>query len=135
MNFEIGSIYSFRTIAPEVLGEYFEDMKLKAIATFDIVMALNYNAVLKHKQVYNSDNYDPTYKSADTYQYLIFETKNGDTVILGEPWIISSSINSEYGIDVSLSFNNISLDDIELIGSQLTSLGYPDIKIKMDSVN
>ena len=124
MDYKIGNTYSFTTIAPDVLGNEFNDLKLKAIANFDIVMALGFNAMQRHQQVYNKNQYSVGYESPNSYEYLIFETNNGDTVILGKPWIVENTIENIYGIDIKLNFINISINDLDIITSQLKALGY-----------
>lgn len=129
MEYKIGNVYSFTTIAPDILGKDYTDMTLVAVSNFDIVTKLGFDASTKHKQVYSMNEYADTYKTPDSYEYLIFETKNGDQVIMGMPWIIESTIDELYGIDVYITFNDISLDDLNVILSQINNLGYGGIEI------
>lgn len=131
LNWTIGDTYTFTTINPSILGDKFKDMTLVSIANFNIVNLLGFDAATKHKQVYDIDEYTSNYQTPDSYDYLIFETKNGDRVIFGKPWIIESSTDSLYGIDYTMEFIDVSIDDVDVITSQLNLMGYRDISVTL----
>ena len=131
MELIVGNTYNFDTIAPDVLGDNYTDMKLLAIINFDVAMMLGYNVLSKHKQVFNISEYDVNYTIPSSYNYLLFETKNNDKVIMGETWIKESSLSGMYGINATFDFSNISINDLEIITSQLNPLGYSDISVTL----
>ena len=128
-NWEIGHTYNFSTIAPNILGDSYQEMTLVAVANYDLVTTMGYDVAIKHKQIYGINNHSTVYKDASTYDYLIFKNKNNVTVILGKPWIDEITGENQYGIDATITIKDIAYSDINSIVTELSLLGYSDIKI------
>jgi len=127
--FEIGKHYNFMTIAPVTLGQSYTNVK--AIAN------VNFNVAIKFRDVV-SVNYAVVQESSkqllDPKQaiYTMFETQDGETVVLSNEWIDPNSVVAIDSVNLVININNITTDDISKINNILTAMGY---KPKITAIN
>jgi hypothetical protein len=109
------------TIAPVTLGQSYTNVK--AIAN------VNFNVAIKFRDVV-SVNYAVVQESSkqllDPKQaiYTMFETQDGETVVLSNEWIDPNSVVAIDSVNLVININNITTDDISKINNILTAMGY-----------
>lgn len=91
LNAYINQKLSFDTVAPGILGTNRKGIRL--VAVLDLSTAMLFADVqVKHAQVRNVDNTLPA--NAGNYMYGKFVAADGTIEIIGEPWIVASSIKA-----------------------------------------
>lgn len=131
-DFEIGSIYSFTTHAPSLLGN-FSNVSVDGIGDHVVARGLIDPAAL-HTQVYSSlpDDVEDDYRS---YYYILVTRTNGNRTAVGLPWIESSSIERVDKRKIVATVENVGTDDVERIRKILRANNYDvaDVEIEQTS--
>jgi hypothetical protein len=125
LNLQINKMYNFSLYAPAVLGASYRNAKLIGILDYTSALKIK-NVEQLHRQVYP---YLPAgvVNNPKTYTYYHFKyEKSGNyyDLVIANPWFIESSVVEVTSINLSILVNNVSLNDIEIIRSQLRLLGY-----------
>lgn len=116
----INKHYNFSVFANAILGTSFRNTKL--ISILDYKTALKFgNIELLQKKIY-------PYLPPDTlidhtkYTYYLFEVSD-KTIVLADQWIVSDSIEETVGLNFTLSLNNVTTSQVNLVSNQLRLLG------------
>ena len=126
-NFQIGSSYSFTTLAPGVLGASYTNAKVLGIVDYNVAVSIT-NVNYLQKVVYpllpagSPSNYED-------YNYIIFSTSNNSKLVLATTWINENSIQLITGTNITVNIANGSLSIIPLLQQQLTAMGLTDFNI------
>lgn len=125
--FKINKRYNFNTVAPTVLGDRYELMKLKSILSLDEAIK-KYDVYTQHEKV--KKYLDAEYNIKDL---TFFHFINGSTEkIIPDVYIISNSIVEVDKVNILIEVDNVVTEDISAIAEILTSHGYikPRISLK-----
>jgi hypothetical protein len=131
MNFNINKSYSFKTLAPSVLGASFKNFKCLGI--FDYNTAAQYiNPNERHAQIYPllpaGTSNDPT-----TYTYLLFQSPSGVKTVLALEWIDSASVSLLTYSSLAITVPNAGSADVKKIRDMLVIMGYSGISIAVQT--
>ena len=61
------------------------------------------------------------------YQYVEVELSDGQTTIIGIPWIVASTVTIHGNTQALFVVSNITPADVEIIRQQIIAAGYTDI--------
>ena len=117
-------VYNFTTLAPEVLGEVYKNMKVKK-GSIGLEDAVRYGNVIDLNTKLKI--FIPNLPKPSDDEYVLFETVTGEEVILSYSWIDLSSIQQTSVVNLTISITNIDLSDKQMIENTLRSLGYNNI--------
>jgi len=124
---EIFSTVSFEVYPQQILGDGFNNVKILAIIDADT--AKNWiDPAARHAEVY------PTLPAGsidrfDQYLYLKIGLNNGDTTVLGLPWIKKSSYVVQTNKTMRIILDGINLSDEPRVRAALNSNGFNTFKI------
>ena len=127
----IGSIYTFDTLAPSILGVMIKNAKLISI--------MDYDSAIKEDEIgIKYRNILPllptgTPISPETSLYYKFKSEIGEHIILSERWIDPTSIIEVTAIRLKVTVENAKPDDIDRIRRILSSAGYTAFNIEQIS--
>lgn len=125
--FIVGNTYSFTTLAPSVLGASITNAEVIGIVNYSIAVSMS-NIEYLQKVVYpllptgSPSNYED-------YNYIIFKTSNGSTLVLADAWINQASINLISGTEIIINIYNTSLSAVSQIQKELAAMGFTDFTI------
>lgn len=126
-DFKVGSLYNFDTRAPAHLGQTFENALLTGIVSYSIAVSMDN---IDYKQASVAPYLDPTVSKDPTkYQYLIFQTQAGSTIVLATVWIAESTIVEAQTQSITVVIDNATLDDGLKIKGILGLAGYKRVTI------
>jgi hypothetical protein len=127
--FEIGKTYNFVTIDPVTLNGSYTNVKAIANLNFDIAVKFSDVVTIRNKimQTTGKSLLDPRLAT-----YTMFETQDGEKVVLANDWIDLNSVIEVDAIDMKVYIKNVTTDDLVKIKNILTALGY---KIDIETVN
>ncbi len=126
-NWQIGSTYSFNSLAPAVLGAAFTNVQLLSIMNYQT--ATQFSNVAQQAQVIYPLLPQGTPSDPTSYVYLLFKTSTNTNIVLAYTWIDPNSIVVAGGITITVTVNNASNADVTTIRDQLTLLGYTSFNI------
>jgi len=118
---DIGKIYSFNTIAPTVLGDYYENMKLVRSGLGDQFLDVA-DLQTKNIQVSNLTGTPPD--DVTNMLFHMFINNNNEQIVIANDWIDVNTIRTGSRINLSLVISNITLEDRTVILQTLDRLGY-----------
>lgn len=120
MDLKIGSVYSFNTRAPSVLGSRVEQVKLKAVLSAEV--ARQFDAIdQKYAQVLPQlPSGTPT--SPNDTQFYLFEAANGSSVAFSEVWIQESTIEEIELVTITVTVPRATLSDVSRVRVAMSSL-------------
>jgi hypothetical protein len=127
MDLKIGSVYSFDTVAPALLGTRRERVRLASVMNYDY--ARRHDALdLKHRQLYPllPEN---TPDAPETFVYYLFETESKESFIMAQPWIVESTIQEINSINILVRIYDGTMEDIPSIRDALNAVGLTDFTI------
>ncbi len=117
----IGKLYSFNTIAPIVLGDRYENMKLVRSGLgdqFENVVDIQ----TKNIQVANVNGVP-----ADDISVMLchmFINENNEQIVLANDWININTLTEGSKINYNIIISDISLEDKAVILQTLDAMGY-----------
>lgn len=116
----VNNHYNFSLYANSVLGHSYRNARLTSILDYNTALKFG-NVELIHRQVFP---YLPPGSPSDNtkYTYYVFD-HNGNTIIIAEEWIVTSSIELASGRDATFKLYNVSSDQISIVRDQLLLLG------------
>lgn len=123
-----GSTVRFNTLAPGVLGANRDNVTVVAVLDMDTAAVLA-DVRSKHAQV---RNYIPNLpQSAGSYSYVKLRYGNGDTEILGVPWIDADSIEVITSRKLVLTINDVSESTEQLVRQALLQNGISNFTLEV----
>lgn len=125
--FEIDGVYNFNTLAPAILGADFKRVTVLAILNYKVA-ASYINIESNHVNIYP---YLPvgTVNDPKTYQYVLVKTQSGEDTVLALPWINLETVVQVTTQTISVTLNNVNVDDTIKIRDSLILMGYTDFAI------
>lgn len=127
MYFNVGSVYSFNTMAPAILTGSYRNVKILGI--LDYSMAWSYiNIDIMQKSVYPLLPVGTPDNPRD-YLYVLFMTEGNVKTVLAIPWIDVNSIVETKSVDLYIQIRKANLEDIVKIRDTLRLIGYSDMTI------
>lgn len=102
----IGTKISFELYPSAQYGNNFQNVTLTAIFNSDIARMLGVDIIAANQQVYSSL---PSGTPNDPTQYDYFQVKfsNGDSTILGTPWVRQGTLEIHNGKKLTMIFEDI----------------------------
>jgi len=125
--FEIREIYSFDVYPAGVLGNGFQNVTVLAVMDQESAnQIIDTQAV--HVDVYP---YLPagTPNNPSAYNYLKIRTANGETTVLGVPWINEESIVHVDSTEITVKIGNVVASDVAAIRAALQQNGFTALDI------
>jgi hypothetical protein len=122
-----GSTVRFNTLAPSILGANRNNVTVMAVLDMDTAALLS-DVRSKHVQIRNYIQSLP--QSAGAYNYVKLRYGNGDTEILGVPWIDSSSIEVITSRQLSVLIRDVSETTEQLVRQALLQNGISNFTIE-----
>ncbi|MNU19660.1 hypothetical protein D3C71_78930 [compost metagenome] len=126
-NFEIRKIYSFDVYPAAVLGNGFQNVTVLAVMDQESANQLVDTQSL-HVNVYP---YLPTGtpNRPDAYSWLKIRTANGETTVLGLPWINEASITEVNSTEINVKIGNVQASDVPAIVEALKQNGFVSLVV------
>lgn len=122
----IGKTVKFNTAAPAVLGASRNNVTVMALLDLDTAMLLS-DVRAKHAQV---KNYLPDLPAtAGAYSYVKLRYGNGDTEVLGLPWIRAETIETLASTELFIRVRNTTPSTENIIRQALLQNGIEDFTI------
>ena len=129
-NFTIGDVISFQLYPSAILGTGFQNVKLLAILDMNTLPLLGYDPQALHANVYSTLP-QGTPNDPSQYSYLKLLLQNGQTTVIGIPWIIDSSLQVSSTSSIQFTVNNVSPSDQNTILQALAAAGYTAVNMKV----
>lgn len=129
-DFTMGSVYSFNTYAPALLGT-FENVRVEGIVSHSDVRKYIDPATM-HANVYSSLPENSTPNDYTKYYYLVVKQSNGTFTAIGLPWIDATSIVLKDRNTAYITVDDIGPDDIPLIKEALAANGYRAVDVRIE---
>lgn len=123
----IGNTVRFNTKAPGVLGAARDNVSVVAVLDLETATLMG-DIRSKHAQVRNYISDLP--QSAGSYSYVKIRFGNGDTEILGVPWVDDNSIEVITSRKLVITVNNVSDSTEQLIRQALLQNGIENFTVE-----
>jgi hypothetical protein len=128
-DFTLGEFISFNFYPANILGTGYTNAKVLAIIDMGTAIVLGFDPAAMHASVYSTlpqgvPN-DPS-----QYSYLKLLLANGQTTVVGIPWIIDSSLQAASTSSIVFTVNNVSPSDQNKIIQALAANGYTAVSMK-----
>ena len=118
---EIGKLYSFNTIAPIVLGDRYENVKLVRSGLGDQFE----NVVdIQTKNIQVSNSIGVPADDVSTMLFHLFINENNEKIVIANDWINFNTVSMGSKINFNIIISDISLEDKAVILQTLDGLGY-----------
>lgn len=124
----IGSTVRFNTLAPSVLGANRDNVAVQAVLDLDTAMMLS-DVRAKHAQVRNYIQSLP--QSAAGYNYVKLRYGNGETEILGVPWVDANSIEVITDRKLVITISDVSDSTEQLVRQALLQNGISKFNLEV----
>lgn len=128
--FKLKDVISFETHASTILPQDYERVTVVGIVPASDCHLYGFDAYSMHAQVFRLVPSGTMENNADSYDYLRLRTLNGETRIVGIPWINASTIKVYNQTTASFIVNDIAQEDIERIRLAISRYGY-DCKLEL----
>lgn len=129
----IGSLYSFDTYVPSLLGIKINNALLLAKMNANEALNNGLDVISWHDRVKaqlpTGANDDPM-----TMTYVKFKLSDGNTTIFAVDWINESTIIETKGNKIVVTLEDVSVNDAEIIRKALTANGYINFTVSIESV-
>lgn len=120
--------YNFRTLAPSILGVGYRNAKLTAIVDYEEAIRRD---TVDHRFKTIFPVLDPKPVNDPTiYNYYVFSTEQGSSVVLCEAWIDQASIVEVTGENYRISIRNTDSTTINKVRAALVALKVSDFEIE-----
>ncbi len=132
LDFSVGAVYNFNTIAPAILQASYQNAKLIAKGDYDLAISYaNINALQAniYPILINQPNGTSTYpNNPKAYEYYIFKLPSNIIIALQSSWIVPGSVVEVVGISLTITVNGLnSYNDSTKILNAIAMLGYTNI--------
>lgn len=128
MDFQVGTVYKFNTLAPAILGAQFTGATLIAIMNYQTALAyINAQAI--------QANVGPllpagTPQDPKKYTYYQFQFENGSKSTFAAAWIDMNSVTVITDSDLQITIHGANDLDASRIRTALVILGYTNLVIE-----
>lgn len=122
----MGSLVSFNVYPSAIIGANFT--RVKVLGVYDARVAMRFADVASlHVNVYPTLPPGSGEKYTD-YKYVEIEHPDGQTSIIGIPWIVASTLLIHSNTQAHFIVSNITPADLEIIRQQIIGAGYMDVQ-------
>lgn len=125
-SFELKKTYTFNTLAPAVLGEKYQVMRVRSIMDYD-------NALLKKDVTTEFQTLKPLIPSLPDnvrdLTFILFEDINGSDILFALEYINATTIKEVSAIDIRVEIRGVSSEDLSIIKTKLTEMGYSNLSV------
>ena len=124
--FNINKVYNFNTLAPVILGDRYENMKVLGVLTADEAM--------KYRDIYTlHNNLVPVIVglpvNAGDCSFLLLENSSKETTVLAIEYIDPNSVEVVTTVNIRADILDVSTNDMVIINSLLKEAGYFNITL------
>ncbi len=118
---QIGSVYTFNTHAPAILGAVIKNAKLIMSCDLETAMKLK-DVATQYEQIFPAlPNGAPSNANSVVFHYFL--TESGQKIFIADPWIVSASLVNVVNLNFSIDIVNASSEQREQIRLALVHLG------------
>lgn len=129
MNFELKKVYSFSLYPQAILGNGFKNITVQAKLDYQTALAFGDIDAL-HINVFPSLPAGTPNRPQD-FEYLLLRTENGDSTVIGIPWIIEETVELVESLKINALIDGVGSADIERIRACLSQNGYNKITLSI----
>jgi len=124
--FSINKVYNFDTLAPAILGNDYQSMKVKAM--------MSSNEAIKYRDIYTlHNNLLPVItglpQNLEDCVYILFENQDKEEMVLALEYIDPFTIKEVITTNIRIEVFDTNTEDLSVLRSRLLELGYNDFKI------
>src|ERR1700752_2783709 len=121
LELQIGSTYTFNTLAPALLGAVIKNAILDMSCRFDVAMKFE-NVAIKYEQIYPAlpPGAPP---SPNGVIFHRFTSESGEKIFIAEPWIDDSSLVAITNLNFTIHVVNATIVDRANVRDALSHLG------------
>lgn len=127
--FQTRKAYSFDLHPSSILGTGFKNVTVQAILDYHAALAFADLDAL-HVNVFPHLPAGTPNRPQD-FDYLWIRTQNGDTTIIGIPWIVEETIELVESLKMNVVIDGVGSIDIERVRACLSQNGYDKIEISL----
>lgn len=131
-DFQVGKSYSFKTLAPTVLGIALTNQLVKGIVDYTTANQVA-NIDLVHRTVYPLLPVG-TIDNPKQYRYLLLRSDSGATSAIAMEWIDLSTVVEAVSLSIVVTIPIATADDSRKIRDTLTLMGYQNFTIAMNEI-
>lgn len=128
---ELNDLVSFDLHVSSVLPQDYHLVRIKAIIPASVADKFGTDVYALHAQVYRLVPQGQIEDNPDAYYYLVVETQDKETRVVGIPWINKDTIRVFKQNKVTFSVVNCADEDIQSIRDAIARHGY-HVKIKRE---
>jgi hypothetical protein len=126
----VKNVYTFDTIAPNIIGARYTGMKLKDILSFERAIVIR-DDIVNINQIIKDNIPNAANLVARDLTYYSFKDIYGNTLILAKEWIDLESAVLVESIKANIVLESITSDDLIIINNRFKELGYNDFVISI----
>lgn len=126
--FKIGKTYNFNTLAPVIIGDLQEMMKVLSIMSFDEAIK-QYDVVTLHENVRHHINANLL---VNDLTFILFKCSDGTKKIIPLEYINSNSIVEVEKVKIIIELEAINNEDLQIIKETLINAGYLNGKYRVE---
>ena len=128
----IGSVVSFETYAPAVLGTSYKNCKIMSHLDVEDVRALGSDAIARHANVYPSL---PVGSPNDPggYKYVKVRLVSGKVDYIGVVWIRQETIEMRQPNRITIVIEDVGYNDVQNVQDILSAADYSKFTVTIDS--
>jgi len=124
--FELNKVYNFNTLAPNILGASFTNMKVKGIMT--ATEAMKYRDIYTlHNNLLTTISGLPT--NINDLTFVLFSNLDGTDLVLANEYIDTFTVVVVNTTNIRIDVLNTTTNDISILRTRLLELGYSNINI------
>lgn len=129
--FQPRKVYSFGVYPSAILGTGFKNVTVQAILDYHSALAFaDLEAI--HVNVYPHLPAGTPNRPQD-FDYLLVRTDNGDTTIIGIPWIVDETVELVESLRITAVIDGVASADLDRIRACLTQNGYDKISLSLSA--
>lgn len=127
-----GTVVSFDTFAPAILGTEFKDCTVMCHLDAETVRLLGFDPAARHANIYPSLPTGQVPNDHTAYLYVKLRTINGATEYVGLPWIRKETVRARQVRTATLVFEDVGPEDVQEIIEQVSAAGYRPAKVDIN---
>lgn len=124
----IGDTVSFTVYPSAILGSIYDNCLIKSILDYEDLVALGQDPDARHAMVYGTlPTGSPNNPQA--HQWLKVKLFSGEMDYIGIPWINADSIQIQDSVTITVTYTNVSSDDVDRIRIMNSANGFSNFTI------
>ena len=127
----IDDVVTFDVYPSDLLGTKYHHCKVKAILDYDSVRQAGVDPDALHVKVFASLPVG-TPNDPQAYQWLKIQLVSGEYDYIGIPWVKADTIVVNTTTTVTVTYRNVSPNDVQKIRVMSANNGYTDFDIKVE---